>query len=136
MKRTTHSGRQIMPYALRNRYVVASALALATMMPVAVATAAPSETVLHRFDSTDGAFPDAGLILDTAGNLYGTTSNGGASNNGTVFELSPPAAGKTGWTRRTLHYFQGGADGLQPMAGLVFDGMGNLYGTSGGGAYG
>src|SRR6266446_8638683 len=49
-----------------------------------------NETVLHNFtNSPDGAFPDAGLVMDAAGNLYGTTGSGGASNAGTVFKLDP-----------------------------------------------
>lgn len=101
------------------------------------------ETVLHSFnrDGKDGYFPEAGLILDAAGNLYGTTSSGGGSGCygsgcGTVFRLTPEANGT--WTETLLHTFNNSTkDGLYPSRGnLVFDGAGNLYGTTyQGGAY-
>jgi uncharacterized repeat protein (TIGR03803 family) len=93
--------------------------------------------VLHSFgDGTDGLYPWAGLIFDAAGNLYGTTSEGGTYDGGTVFELTPAAGG--GWTEKVLHSFGNGNDGAYPhYAGLIFDAAGNLYGTtSGGGTYG
>ena len=139
----------------------------------------------------DGAYPVAGIIVDTEGNLYGATSVAGSGNGGTVFELSPSggswnytllysfagpnngrqvvgpvgnlvldAAGNLygttisdgahgygavfklthsngNWTYTALHDFTNGADGSYPYANLVFDGNGNIYGTaSGGGAFG
>ncbi len=87
------------------------------------------------------AFTESNVIIDSAGNLYGTTQLGGTSQNcqalgcGTVYELSPNGAG--GWTATTLHSFNGGNDGQWPAAGLVRDSAGNLYGTTqngGGGA--
>ena len=61
--------------------------------------------MLHSFDrnGTDGAYPYAGLIFDAAGNLYGTTDEGGTYSVGTVFELTPAAGG--GWTEKVLHSF-------------------------------
>jgi len=102
-----------------------------------------TETVLYNFgNGTDGYSPWAGLILDAAGNLYGTTAFGGTNNDcinfqyhgcGTVFELSPTAGG--GWTETVLHNF-GYTDGAIPIAALIFDAAGNLYGTTeGGGSY-
>ncbi len=99
------------------------------------------EKVLHSFSNngTDGYYPAAGLILDSAGNLYGTTAYGGSgvcsnaaplSGCGTVFELSPLAGG--GWAERVLHSFGGGADGELPLGGLILDGAGHLYGTTAG----
>ncbi|MGA8493356.1 MAG: choice-of-anchor tandem repeat GloVer-containing protein [Terriglobales bacterium] len=82
-------------------------------------------TVLYTFaGGNDGASPDAGLILDESGNLYGTTTQGGnKDNNGTVFKLD-----KTG--RLTLlHTFTAGLGGAYPYASLVRDPAGNLYGT-------
>ncbi len=87
-----------------------------------------SETVLHSFagGSSDGAHPWGGLIQDDKGNIYGTTSGGGASNWGTVFKLS-----KDG-TETVLHTFVGGeSDGEFPMyTSLVMDKTGNLYGIT------
>jgi len=120
--------------------MAALAIFTATLF-VASAWAATLEKVLHNFNSngTDGANPYAGLIFDAAGNLYGTTYLGGTgsclfsgSGCGTVFELSPNGTG--GWTEQVLHTFNhNGTDGIEPSAGLIFDGAGNLYGTTNGG---
>jgi uncharacterized repeat protein (TIGR03803 family) len=103
------------------------------------------EKVLHDFsnDGIDGYYPYAGLILDAAGNLYGTTTFGGdGSCNwqypgcGVVFELIPQKDGR--WTEKILHSFANNSvDGSNPYGGLILDASGNLYGTtSKGGAYG
>jgi uncharacterized repeat protein (TIGR03803 family) len=102
-----------------------------------VSTGGWAETVIHAFQGTrDGAIPDAGLILDSEGNLYGTTQQGGLLTGGcnfnrcgVVFEFSPTA---TGWKETVLHDFIGtSADGALPEAGLVLDPTtGNLYGTT------
>jgi len=94
-----------------------------------------TETVLHNFGhSKDGYDPGAGLIFDSTGNLYGTTFYGGAFGKGTVFELSPKSGG--GWTEKVVHSFGSGKDGANPLAELVFDAAGDLYGTTyEGGAY-
>lgn len=85
-------------------------------------------TVLHSFGPNnagpDGAYPQGPLLLDSAGNLYGTTGFGGASGNGTVFKIDP-AGNET-----VLYSFTGGADGMQPWNNLVRDPGGNLYGTT------
>jgi uncharacterized repeat protein (TIGR03803 family) len=87
-----------------------------------------TETVLYSFASgTDGARPSSGVILDSAGNLYGTTPYGGVNGLGIVFELSPTG---NGWIETVLHSFSGGSDGNAPYSGLVFDRNGNLYGTT------
>jgi uncharacterized repeat protein (TIGR03803 family) len=87
------------------------------------------ETVLHRFQGrpTDGSQLYSGLTLDAAGNLYGTTSQGGTYGCGTVFRLTKSA---TGWTESLLHIFACGTDGNFPVAGVTFDCAGNLYGTT------
>jgi uncharacterized repeat protein (TIGR03803 family) len=94
-----------------------------------------TESVLHRFSrGSDGATPLAGLTFDEAGNLYGTTSEGGGATEcngngcGTVFELKPNSDGS--WTESVLYRFTGGADGGQPVAGVIFDTAGNLFGTT------
>jgi uncharacterized repeat protein (TIGR03803 family) len=88
--------------------------------------------VLYKFtNGADGGNPSAGLVFDTTGNLYGTTSGGGDSGCfdgcGTVFELSP---GLGGWSESTLHTFTGGSDGGDPFDKLIIDATGNLYGTA------
>jgi uncharacterized repeat protein (TIGR03803 family) len=84
------------------------------------------ESVLVNFTGTNGLVPQAGLILDSAGNLYGTTTSGGAIGYGTVFQLSN--SGGT-WSENILHNFNN-TDGRSPALGLVFDKTGNLYGTT------
>ena len=85
------------------------------------------ETVLHQFSGPDGAKPHAGLISDTAGNLYGTTSAGGLYNAGTVFELVYTGGG---YSETILHSFTGGNDGGSPLSSLAMDAAGNLYGSA------
>jgi uncharacterized repeat protein (TIGR03803 family) len=97
-----------------------------------------SPNLLHIFDGTNGAYPYGGLILDAAGNLYGTTTLGGAYGDGTAFELTPGSRG--GWSEKVLHSFGAyGMDGDNPdNISLIFDATGNLYGTTyfGGGGRG
>ncbi len=105
------------------------------------ASAAYTESVLYGFSNAcvqpgclNGASPEAGLIEDASGNLYGTTSAGGASQLfGTVFKLTPN--GNDSYTESVLYNFcsQGGTnctDGANPVAGLIEDASGNLYGTT------
>jgi uncharacterized repeat protein (TIGR03803 family) len=90
---------------------------------------------LYEFrGNSDGSYPESGVVADAAGNLYGTTFNGGGGpcneNNGgcgTVFELSPT---QTGWSERVIYAFQDQSDGAYPMAGIVIDQAGNLYGAA------
>lgn len=90
-----------------------------------------TESVLYSFrGGTDGATPETGVILDSAGNLYGSTLFGGCNPTncpGVVFELTPNQGGS--WTERILYTFQGGADG-EFASGLVLDSAGNLYGST------
>ncbi len=115
-----------------------------------------AEQVIYNFCSNDaggncldGRQPMAGMVLDSAGNLYGTTAQGGNAicnfGCGIVFELSPPAAPGSAWTETTLYTFCSVAngtnclDGSSPFSQLIFDGAGNLYGTTeqgGSGIYG
>jgi uncharacterized repeat protein (TIGR03803 family) len=99
-----------------------------------------TETVLYSFaGGSDGAVPEAGLAMDQAGNLYGTTNQGGPAGSGTVFELVAPTDKNGTWTEKVLHNFGAGksADGTAPIGGVTLDAAGNLYGTtSSGGKYG
>ena len=92
---------------------------------------AQTEIILYSFTGgTDGGLP-GGVILDSKGNLYGSTESGGANGAGTVFELTPNSSG--GWTEQVLYSFNGfvnPSDGALPFGGLVFDSKGNLYGTT------
>jgi len=101
-------------------------------------TPAGQETVLYRFTGeADGAAPQAALTADSSGNLYGTTSSGGARREGAVFELIAPTVAGGAWTEQVLYSFDGSPDGAGPVAGVTFDAAGNLYGTtSAGGTYG
>lgn len=96
------------------------------------------ETILHQFNAPgDGVEPYSALVVDKAGNLFGTTTLGGSGTNcdfgnscGTVFEVSPPTVSGGSWTETIVYNFLGGADGETPLSDLVFDQAGNLYGTT------
>jgi uncharacterized repeat protein (TIGR03803 family) len=87
-----------------------------------------TETLLHSFSGSDGAFPAETLITDASGNLYGVAQIGGANSLGVVYELSPPSTGGS-WTFTLLYSFAG-PDGATPYARLVMDNAGNLYGVT------
>jgi len=95
-----------------------------------------SESVLYRFTGGhDGAIPESSLVFDSAGNLYGTTYLGGFSNSnciasqcGVVYKLSPNGSG--GWRQTVVHEFKGSTDGQNPVANVILDSAGNLYGTA------
>lgn len=121
------------------------------LTPPAKKGASWTETVLYIFKgiyqgTTDGSLPAGGLLIDSAGNLYGTTAYGGTGSCvllgtkvgcGTVYELSPPAQQGDSWTETVLYSFQSGKDGYLPLGDLTFDAAGNLYGaTEYGGGYG
>src|SRR5438132_9116013 len=122
----------------RGLLLVCAAAMLTAAGPGALPAASPDipEQVLYSFcqqtGCSDGATPHAGLITDSAGNLYGTTYFGGnASDAGTVFQLTPNGSG--GWTQTVLYAFCPAgqcADGANPSAGLIMDSAGNLYGTA------
>ena len=110
-----------------------------------------TEKVLHSFAGTeqwsiagDGGNPNGGLVLDAAGNIYGTTQVGGfdclhssEQGCGTVFGLAPPEGNGGAWTETILHlFFVSSLDGAGPDAGLVLDEEGNLFGTTTSGGVG
>jgi uncharacterized repeat protein (TIGR03803 family) len=91
------------------------------------------ESVLYSFraGAGDGIAPLDGLVADKSGNLYGTTSGGGANFEGALFELSPPTVAGGHWSETLLFSFGGNSAGAAPAFGsLVFDQFGNLYGTT------
>jgi uncharacterized repeat protein (TIGR03803 family) len=111
------------PTKLNGCRLLACGLALASIAPSHAQTF--TETVLHHFaDTPRGENPYAGVIRDSAGNLYGTTSFGGASNAGVVYKVNPAG------TQTVLYSFTGGTDGKNPYAGVIADSSGNLYGTT------
>jgi uncharacterized repeat protein (TIGR03803 family) len=110
-------------------------LAGAVFMLAPNADGSYSESVIYSFcsveDCLDGAGPEAGLILDVAGNLYGTTAGGGDVYGGVVFRLSPDGSGA--WKEKVLYSLVGAYEGGS-YAGVTFDKAGNLYGTTKGGS--
>jgi uncharacterized repeat protein (TIGR03803 family) len=100
------------------------------LSPPAQQGGAWSETVIYRFSGyNDGFFP-VGLIIDQQGNLYGEEPGYPEGSYGDVFELSPPPVQGGTWTYNVLYTFKGGADGNEPLGGLIIDRSGNLYGTT------
>jgi uncharacterized repeat protein (TIGR03803 family) len=125
------------------RYTKHSQVRIASLVPLIVffaafaalatnAAAAVQGKTIDAFKTTNGASPNAGLILDSQGNLYGTTPGGGAYGYGVVYELSPTSAG---WAETVLYNFCEDTcpQGSSPQSALTFDSDGNLYGTTAGG---
>ena len=120
-------------------------LAVVILSLATTASAEWKEKVLYSFQSIpDGATPVGAVVFDKAGNLYGTTRDGGSSSCpsvqqcGTVYQLAPPAKQGDPWTETVLYIFKGNTsnDGASPYGGLVIDAAGNLYGTTGYGGTG
>jgi len=114
-------------------------LRVAVLLAVAVSgdilARAQTLTTIWSFTGSSGdgqyPFPEGHLPFDNNGALYGTTAGGGGTgNNGTVYQLVPPTVQGGAWTENILYRFAGGADGRQPGMGVVFDQIGNLYGTT------
>jgi uncharacterized repeat protein (TIGR03803 family) len=87
-------------------------------------TPAGDETVLYKFQGSDGLYPSAAVLRDSRGNLYGTTKAGGSYNNGVIFKVT------LGGKETVLYNFTGGADGSTPESWLAPDRKGNFYGTT------
>ena len=91
------------------------------------AGAASTTKVIYTFaGDEDGEYIDSDLVVDTAGNLYGSSVQGGRYGGGTVWQLSPSASG---WTHTVLYSFTGGSDGGEPYKGVTLDSAGNLWFT-------
>jgi uncharacterized repeat protein (TIGR03803 family) len=129
-------GQKLHPKQRSLSWSVAAAVVTVAIALVSPAASAAQESILYKFTGGyDGGIPYSGLVFDTAGNLYGTTTYGGINVfYGAVFELTR-VNGK--WKEHVLYSFKGGKDGSYPQAGVVFDSAGNLYGaTSYQGTYG
>ena len=118
--------------SLRRQPLVPFATLMFTMLALSAFAPAQSFTVIHNFSGgVDGAFPYAGVTVDAAGGLYGTTSKGGLSDGcfecGTVYKLTHRGAG---WVLTTLYKFGGGNDGWMPQSRVVFGPDGALYGST------
>ncbi len=110
---------------LRRTTTIALAVLVAFGLVAIPSAKAQSLSVLYSFTgSPDGQYPNAVPVMDTAGNLYGTTEYGGTSGYGTVFKLD--ASGN----ETVLHSFTGSPDGQDPYAALIMDKAGNLYGAT------
>ncbi len=92
------------------------------------------KTIYSFRGQPDGSFPYGALLFDASGNIYGTTYYGGANNIGAVYKLSRRSVGE--WNENVIYSFQDGTDGNSPISNLVFDGAGNLYGTTSEGGLG
>ena len=113
---------------LRGGVTFAQALICALTMLAVQAAQAQTYKVIYNFTGgSDGAAPEAGVVIDRAGNLYGTTSTRGAFDVGTVFRLAPKGSG---WILSPLYSFTGGSDGQFPAAPVTIGPDGNLYGIT------
>jgi hypothetical protein len=93
-----------------------------------------TEEDLLRFHGQDGANPSSGVIFGQNGHLYGTVSAGATDGNGAVFELAAQSEDNGPWEETLLHRFSDGNDGTSPRGALIFDAIGDLYGTALGGS--
>jgi uncharacterized repeat protein (TIGR03803 family) len=89
-------------------------------------------TVIGEFSDIppNGYPPTGGVILDAAGNVYGTTGAGGQFGDGTVYKLTPPGSGNGPWPQTILHSFAGGTDGWNPEGPLTLGPHGVIFGTT------
>ncbi|HXJ95374.1 MAG TPA: choice-of-anchor tandem repeat GloVer-containing protein [Terriglobia bacterium] len=127
MNNTARRGNGRLASGALRRVSVVTALFAMFLVPLTQPLCAqgPSYSVVYSFQcEPDGQWPSRDLIADSAGNLYGTTQNGGTSGGGTVFKVSVDG------TETVLHAFAVQPDGAEPAAGLVMDSAGNLYGTT------
>jgi uncharacterized repeat protein (TIGR03803 family) len=113
----------------RNAVLLLGLMAMAAVAaaPRALAGGRGAVEVIHSFGDGDGEYPATDLVVDRTGTVYGTTTQGGGLNSGTVFALSPSGQG---WTESVIYSFTSGPDGGQPYNGVTLDRQGNLYGTA------
>jgi len=105
-----------------------ASLLVALLFVLSLASLASTSQVVYSLaGDEDGEYPDTDLIIDSAGNIYGTSVLGGDFGTGTVFQLTPSGSG---YVHTVLYSFTGGADGGQPYKGVTLDAQGNLYGTA------
>jgi uncharacterized repeat protein (TIGR03803 family) len=106
------------------------AVAIASLiLTVSASASGPVESTLYNFlGHPDGSNPSAPVTFDKAGNIYGTTVDGGMFGFGAIFKLSPPAMTGGSWTENVLYSFEAGSDGANPSSGVVIDNKGVLYG--------
>ena len=98
---------------------------IAAIVLTSAAWAGPSGKIVYSFaGGVEGEYTDTELVRDSAGNLYGTSVQGGAYASGTVFQVTPAGI------HTVLYSFTGGADGGEPYKGVTLDAEGNLYGTA------
>jgi uncharacterized repeat protein (TIGR03803 family) len=110
------------------RFVSSFQPLVAAVVILLAGSAAASTTQIYSFGGgNDGEYTDTELVMDSAGNLYGTSVQGGTFGSGTVFQLSPSSSG---WTHTVLYNFTGRADGGEPYKGVTLDSHGDLYGTA------
>ena len=111
-------------------FIGAVSLTLSVILLGGTGAFAQTLTTLHDFGSRhDGQNPQAGVVFDQAGNLYGTAL-GGLNGNGIVFSLTPPDGGGAPWTESVLHKFTGQPDGAVPVSSLIIASSGDLFGTT------
>ncbi len=106
---------------------VLATFALVAMLASGARAATVTKVIYSFAGANDGEYTDTDLVIDSAGNLYGTSVQGGAFGGGTVFRLTPSG---NGWIHTVLYSFTGGADGGEPYKGVTLDVQGNLYGTA------
>ena len=99
-----------------------------TVFELTASTGYGIEKILHNFNGQDAFIPEAGLVFDSSGKLYGTSVAGGIYFAGSLFRLTPSAGG--GWTETIVHNFGASNDGQNPSCALVLDSSGHLYGTT------
>src|SRR3984885_14659045 len=97
------------------------AVAIASLiLTVSASASGPVESTLYNFlGHPDGSNPSSPVTFDKAGNIYGTTADGGMFGFGAIFELSPPAMAGGSWTENVLYSFEAGSDGANPSSGVV-----------------